>query len=52
MRKIILASHGSMAEGVLLVHGLAGQARGDERHDAAGGVGQVVGGSDGNCPSD
>ena len=36
--------HASMAEGVLLVHGLAGQARGDERHDAAGGVGKVVGG--------
>ena len=45
--------HASMAEGVLLVHGLAGQARGDQRDDAAGGVGKVVGGvgHDGQRPA-
>jgi hypothetical protein len=42
-----------VAEGVLLIDGLAGQTGGDERHDAAGGVGQVVGGigHDGQRPA-
>ena len=35
--------HPAMAEGMLRIHGLAGHAGGDQRHDAARRVGQVVG---------